>query len=91
MWTFLDEWTRCISSQHQRDSVYRFGKFDSCSSQYQDLKLSFRAKMMKDPQEAKELLATSSYKQNLGSDSANSPTATVIWELKKTPGWEVED
>jgi len=25
--TYLDEWTRCIGSGYQKDSLYRFGKF----------------------------------------------------------------
>lgn len=90
LWTFFDEWGRCISSTHQRDSLYRFGHFDSCSPQYQDLKLALRAKTTQDPKEAAALIQTSFYRRNLGSDRKNSPTADIIWELKDTPGWDAE-
>lgn len=88
--TFFDEWGRCISSTHQRDSFYRHGYFDSCSDQYQDLKLAMRAKVLSDPKEAEKLIATSFYRRNLGSDLMNSPTRGVIWEVKDNPGWDAE-
>ena len=88
LWTFFDEWTRCFSSTFQRDSLYRFGKFDSCSAQFDDLKLAIKAKMMSNEKEASELISTSFYKKNLGSDLKNSPTAGYIWEIKDKPGWE---
>ena len=28
------------------------------------------------------------YKNNLGSDLENSPTAGAIWDLKEKPGWD---
>lgn len=46
--------------------------------------------MISDGEEAKELLKTTYYRRNLGSDPNNSPTAGYIWELKKMPGWVVE-
>jgi len=46
--------------------------------------------MMSNSEEAKELLKTTYYRRNLGSDPKNSPTAGFIWELKKIPGWVVE-
>ena len=49
------------------------------------------AKVMSDEEEARKLIAKSFYKNNLGSDLKNSPTAGVIWDLKETPGWDVED
>lgn len=91
LWTYFDEWTRCCSTSYQKDSLYRFGKFDSCTPQFQDLKIAIRAKLLKDEQEAKELIAQTFYKRNLGSDPKNSTTAGVIWELKDVPGWDVED
>jgi len=45
---------------------------------------------MKDEEEARRLIETTFYKQNLGSDLKNSPTAGAIWELKEKPGWQVE-
>ncbi|KAL3795341.1 hypothetical protein HJC23_009514 [Cyclotella cryptica] len=88
--TFIDEWTRCIGSGYQRDSLYRLGKFDSCSAQWNDIKLAFKAKAASDPDEAKRLLEQTHYKKNLGSDLKVSPTAGVIWDLKEQPGWGAE-
>lgn len=82
--SFWDEWTRCVSSRHQRDQYYRFGKFDSCSKQWQDFKTAGRAKMAKTEEEAKEILATTYFHKQ----SHISPTAGVIWELKEKPGWD---
>ncbi|GFH61360.1 hypothetical protein CTEN210_17836 [Chaetoceros tenuissimus] len=89
--TYFDEWTRCCSSSYQKDSLYRFGKFDSCGPQYNDLKIALKAKVAKSEEEAKELIAGTYYKQNLGSDPKNSPTAGAIWELKEKPGWDVQE
>jgi len=90
IWKYAEEWNRCISSRYQRDSVYRLGRFDNCSKQTNDLKIAFRAKAMNDREQAEKLLETTYYRQHLGSDPNNSPTAGYIWELKKKPGWEVE-
>ena len=90
LWTFFDEWTRCASSGYQRDSLYRFGTFDNCSPQYQDLKVAIRAKMMNDTDQATSLVKSTFYKRHLGSDLANSPTAGFIWDLKDKPGWDVD-
>mmetsp|Transcript_15101 Transcript_15101/g.18409 ORF Transcript_15101/g.18409 Transcript_15101/m.18409 type:complete len:100 (+) Transcript_15101:114-413(+) len=90
LWTFFDEWTRCCSSGYQRDSLFRFGKFDSCTPQYKDLKVALKAKIMKDENEAREAIANTFYKKNLGSDLNTSPTANAIWELKEKPGWDAE-
>jgi hypothetical protein len=90
IWKYLEEWNRCISGRYQRDHMYRWGKFDRCSNPTNDLKIVFRAKMMSNSEEAKELLKTTYYRRNLGSDPKNSPTAGFIWELKKIPGWVVE-
>lgn len=68
--------------QYQKDSLFRFGKFDGCGPQYQDLRIALKAKMMKDEEEAKALIAQTHYKLNLGSDPKNSPTAGAIWQLK---------
>mmetsp|Transcript_23693 Transcript_23693/g.50009 ORF Transcript_23693/g.50009 Transcript_23693/m.50009 type:complete len:100 (-) Transcript_23693:21-320(-) len=86
--TFIDEWTRCISSGYQRDSLYRFGKFDACSAQWNDLKTAFKAKAASDPKEAQKLIESTHYKQNLGSDPQRSPTAGAIWDLKEKPTWD---
>ncbi|KAL7479828.1 hypothetical protein ACHAW6_005546 [Cyclotella cf. meneghiniana] len=88
--TFIDEWTRCIGSGYQRDSLYRFGKFDSCSAQWNDIKVALKAKAASDPDEAKRLLEQTHYKKNLGSDWKVSPTAGVVWDLKEHPGWDAE-
>mmetsp|Transcript_10475 Transcript_10475/g.23909 ORF Transcript_10475/g.23909 Transcript_10475/m.23909 type:complete len:101 (+) Transcript_10475:71-373(+) len=85
---FFDEWSRCVGSGYQKDSLYRFGKFDSCSEQWNDLKIALKAKTTVDQQEATRLLATTHYKKNLGSDPASSPTAGYIWDLKDKPCWD---
>jgi hypothetical protein len=85
---FFDEWTRCIGSGYQKDSVYRHGKFDSCTAQWNDLKTAMTAKTTSDPEEAQRLLAQTHYRKNLGSDLTQSPTAGVIWDLKEKPCWE---
>lgn len=38
--------------------------------------------------EAKRPIAKVVYKNNLGSDLENSPTAGAIWDLKEKPGWD---
>uniref|UniRef100_A0A7S2IAI8 Uncharacterized protein n=1 Tax=Helicotheca tamesis TaxID=374047 RepID=A0A7S2IAI8_9STRA len=91
LWLYVDEWTRCISSSYQRDSIYRKGKFDTCSAQYSDLKVALKAKTMNEPDEARKLLGTTHYKRNLGSDPVNSPTAVYIWDLKSKPSWDAEE
>lgn len=90
LWTYFDEWTRCCSTSYQKDSLYRFGNFDSCGPQYQDLRIAIKAKLLKDEEEAKIIIAETHYKMNLGSDPKNSTTAGAIWELKEKPGWDVE-
>ena len=91
LWTYFDEWTRCCSSSYQRDSLYRFGKFDSCGPQYKDLRVAIKCKMMNDVEEAKQLIETTHYSLNLGSDPKNSTTMGAIWELKEKSGWDVSD
>jgi hypothetical protein len=88
MWLFYDEWTRCVGSRYQRDRLYRFGEFDRCSAQWNDIKIAAKAKMMQNADEATQLLETTHYKQTLGSDPTTSPTAGVIWELKEKPSWD---
>ena len=61
---------------------------DACAAQWNDLKIAMKAKTTADPDEAKRLLETTNYKQNLGSDLKVSPTAGVIWDLKDKPCWD---
>ena len=68
--------------------MYRYGKFDSCSKQWKDLRTAVSAKMKKDKEEALAMLEKTRYKQTLGSDQTKSPTAGVIWDLKEKPGWD---
>ena len=88
LWLFIDEWTRCVGSSYQKDRLYRFGEFDKCSAQWNDVTIAFKAKMMQDSNKARKLLETTHYTQNLGSDLSKSPTAGVIWELKDKPSWD---
>ena len=90
LWTFFDEWTRCASSSYQRDSLYRFSKFDGCGPQYKDLKAALSAKVMKDDDQAKAVISRTHYKRHLGSDLNTSPTAGHIWNIKETSGWDAE-
>ena len=85
---FFDEWTRCIGSSYQKDSLYRHGKFDSCVAQWNDIKLAMKAKTTSNEDEAKQILAQTYYAQNLGSDLTQSPTAGIIWDLKDKPSWD---
>ena len=87
----MEEWNRCISSTSQRDSLYRLGKFDTCSKQWEDVKIAFRAKASNDPKKAQDMLEETYYRKNLGSDPKNSPTAGYIWDLKERPGWDVDN
>ena len=83
---YWDEWSRCIGSRYQRDHLYRIGRLDSCSRQWQDLKTAGRAKFLqyKDPAKCKEMMDNTFYKKR----TTISPTAGAIWELKEKPGWD---
>lgn len=80
---FWAEWSRCLTAKHQRDQLYRFGKFDDCSRQWDDVKTAMKAKFTKEQTEAKEMIENTYYHKR----STISPTAGVIWELKETPSW----
>lgn len=88
MFLFFDEWSRCVGSGYQRDRLYRYGKFEGCSSQWKDIGIAMKAKLCKTREEAEVLLVATHYRNNLGSDPKNSPTAGIIWELKEKPGWD---
>lgn len=81
---FLHEWSRCLSAKHQRDQLYRFGKFDDCSRQWQDVKDSLRAKLSRDEARARQIVEQTYHHQR----TTASPTIGVIWEAKETPGWD---
>lgn len=83
---YWDEWSRCIGSRYQRDHLYRLGRLDSCSRQWQDLKTAMRAKFVqfKDPLECQKMMDATFYKKR----TTISPTAGAIWELKEKPGWD---
>jgi hypothetical protein len=84
--TYWDEWTRCVGSRYQRDQLYRLGRFDGCSKQWNDLGVAFRARLMEysNPEGSKELIASTYYKKR----TTISPTAGAIWELKEKPSWD---
>ncbi len=82
---YWDEWSRCVSSGYQMDSLYRNGKIDGCSKQWKDLKLAAEARLVqwRNPQKAQKLIASTYYTKR----TTISPTAGAIWELKEEPGW----
>lgn len=81
---FLSEWSRCLTAKHQRDALYRFGKFDDCGRQWQDVRNAFRAKMTRDEAHAKSIVEGTFYHKR----TVVSPTLGVIWEAKDPPGWK---
>ena len=85
---FFDEWSRCLGSRYQRDKLYRYGRFDGCGAQWNDLKIAGRAKLERDPEKAEAMLRQTHYRRHLGSDQGASPTAGAIWELKEKPSWD---
>mmetsp|Transcript_32278 Transcript_32278/g.67313 ORF Transcript_32278/g.67313 Transcript_32278/m.67313 type:complete len:99 (-) Transcript_32278:336-632(-) len=83
---FYAEWSRCHSFQYQRDQLYRFGRGDDCSQQWNDYLTAMRAKWMtRDPQTAQELVEGTHLKKT---QRQSSPTLGMIWEAKETPSWE---
>ena len=83
---YWDEWSRCIGSGYQSDSLYRHGKLDGCGRQWRDLKLAAEARLTqwRNPQRARDLIESTYYVKR----TTISPTAGAIWELKEKPGWE---
>lgn len=83
---YWDEWSRCIGSRFQRDHLYRLGRLNSCSRQWEDLKTAGKAKFLqfKDPETCKKMMDSTYYKKR----TTISPTSGAIWELKEKPGWE---
>lgn len=81
---FVSEWSRCLTAYHQRDQMYRFGRFDDCSQQWKDVKIAFNAKFFTpDEEDATKKIQTTYYHKS----TTISPTVGVIWELKEKPGW----
>jgi hypothetical protein len=84
MGTMITEWSRCLSGRHQLDHLYRFGKFDECSRQAQDVRTGIRATFfMRDKQVAQDLWKSTYWYQQ----THVSPTVGVIWPKKDPPGW----
>jgi hypothetical protein len=83
--TYWSEWSRCFTSTYKRDQLYRIGQLDDCSKQWQDVKTALKAKFVKDPKEAEQMINKTHYRQR----TTVSPTAGVIWELTETPGWDI--
>jgi Protein of unknown function (DUF3128) len=81
---FWNEWSRCHTFKHQRDQLYRFGKMDDCSKQWNDYKKVLRAKFCRDADEAKQLVEST----HLYQERSTSSTAGVIWQLKEKPSWD---
>jgi hypothetical protein len=82
---FWQEWSRCITFQHQRDHLYRLGTFDDCSVQWNDYTAVLAVKFTNDVQKAKHVIQSTTLYQN---KKAISPTVGVIWEAKDTPSWD---
>lgn len=81
---YFNEWSKCVTVRHQRDTLYRLGQLDDCSNQWKDFKIAIDAKIYtKDENEALKKLESTYYhkSQNI------SPTIGVIWQLKDKPGW----
>ena len=68
--------------------ITKIQTIDACTPQWNDIKIAIKAKTESDPIKAKQMIDTTHYKQNLGSDLQSSPTAGVIWDLKDPPGWD---
>lgn len=85
MGLYWDEWSRCVGSGYQMDSLYRNGKIDGCGKQWKDLKLAAEARLLqwRNPEKAQQLIASTYYTKR----TTISPTAGAIWELKEQPGW----
>jgi hypothetical protein len=83
---YWEEWSRCVGSKYQKDQLYRYGRFDTCSRQWKDLKMAGRAKLLqnRDPETARQLIAATYFQKR----TTISPTAGAIWDLKDTPGWD---
>ncbi|KAL7557698.1 hypothetical protein ACA910_018494 [Epithemia clementina (nom. ined.)] len=81
---FWNEWLRCQSFRYQRDQVYRFGRFESCSNRWDDLWKAARAKVSTDTKYAKEIMDTTYYRRT----HKKSSTMGVIWDAKNPPSWE---
>lgn len=84
---FWSEWSRCHTFKHQRDQLYRFGKLDDCSNQWNDYKKVLQAKFCRDQAEAQRLVEST----NLYKERSTSSTAGIIWQLKETPSWDWND
>ena len=81
---FWEEWSRCITFKHQRDQLYRLGKYDDCSRQWRDYANVLAAKFSNDPEKAKTVVEST----NLYKSRGASTTLGVIWEAKETPSWD---
>jgi Protein of unknown function (DUF3128) len=82
--SFLTEWSKCLTVKHQRDQVYRFGTFDDCGRQWQDVVNAAYAKLSNDEMTAQTIMAKTFYQQR----TTASTTIGVIWDEKATPGWD---
>jgi hypothetical protein len=80
---YLYEWSKCLSAAHQRDQLYRLGRFDDCSRSWQDLKDATWAKLSRDEAYARTIIANTHYVKS----TTESPTIGVIWDIKEKPGW----
>lgn len=81
---FVTEWSKCLTAGHQRDQLYRFGTFDDCARQWNDVKNAMRAKISRDEMYARKIMEDTYYNQR----TTVSPTIGVIWEQKEKPGWD---
>jgi hypothetical protein len=82
---YFSEWSKCLTGKHQRDQLYRFGKFDDCTRQWNDLNQIIYAKFVKEEREAIKIVQQTYHHQRTNV----SPTIGVIWDAKVPPGWEL--
>lgn len=81
---YFSEWSKCLTGKYQRDQLYRFGKFDDCTRQWNDVIQIVHAKFVTEEREAIRIVQQSYHYQRMNI----SPTIGIIWDAKDTPGWD---
>ena len=81
---FWEEWSRCITFKHQRDQLYRVGRFDDCTVQWRDYTRAIEAKFTNDADKARVMIEGTHLCRTKGVSS----TLGVIWQAKQVPSWD---